>query len=464
MMLIPILLVITAGFGVFGFYVDGVEYRNRIADVDEELTRAQTGAARQLDAATGTAAGNDTSGTVRVFADGVEPPVQLVVRTDGSIISEGNAGNPFDPATVRELARLDGVRTVDSVNYRARVTPRRGDRVTITALPLAQVDASVADFRRALAAGGAVMIALQGLVVWLVTSRLIRPVTRMTQTATRVADGELDTEVGPPSGSRETATLAIDLDRMLTRLRSTLANSEKSAAEATKARDEMQRFLADVSHEIRTPLTALRGYSDLYAKGMLTEPGALDRAMGRVGNESNRLHGLVSNMLQLARNGSTTTPTEVFDAAEVLHDVALDLRSAHPDRQISLDIDASTDHLMQGSPGEVHQAVLNLGANACKHTATDIGIEMRATDTDLVICVIDHGPGIDPDVADKIFQPFFRVDSSRTRGAGGGAGLGLALTKQIVDRHHGAITQSATPGGGATFQLTFPRHRLSHNR
>jgi two-component system, OmpR family, sensor kinase len=83
---------------------------------------------------------------------------------------------------------------------------------------------------------------------------------------------------------------------------------------------------------------------------------------------------------------------------------------------------------------------------------------MDATDTDLVIRVIDHGPGIDPQDADQIFRPFFRVDSSRARGVGGGAGLGLALTKQIVDRHHGAIAHGPTPGGGATFQLTFARH------
>ena len=92
---------------------------------------------------------------------------------------------------------------------------------------------------------------------------------------------------------------------MVARLRSALAEREQSEAVATRARDDMKRFLADVSHEIRTPLTALKGYSDLYERGMLAEPGALDRAMSRVGSESVRLHRLVNSMLELARDGET---------------------------------------------------------------------------------------------------------------------------------------------------------------
>ncbi len=454
MMLGPSLLIITLGFVGFGLYVDGVEYRNRIADVDDELRRAAVGQAENTrpvvpPSTTGTPPPPqaDDNGRGATVLDGVRPPVQLVVTSTGTLIESGNEANPFDPAAVAGLAQFGGFRSADGPRYRVLVRPRGDGLVAITALPLDGVDAAISDFRRALGIGGAVVIVLQGLAVWLVTSRLVRPVTRMTRTATLVANGALDTQVGPPSGSSETAALAIDLDRMLVRLRSTLIASEQSAADAVQARDDMRRFLADVSHEIRTPLTALRGYSDLYARGMLNEPGQLDRAMRRVGDESDRLHTMVSNMLQLARHGASAPPVDVVDVALVVVDVVADLRSAHADRRIELHASPSVHHLIVGSAGEIHQAVLNLGSNACTHTsdAGAVEIVVRSTDADVIVLVIDHGPGIDPQDAERVFLPFFRLDASRTRASGGGAGLGLALTRQIADRHQGTVAVRSTP-------------------
>ncbi len=468
MLLGPSLLIITVGFVGFGLYVDRVEYRNRVADIDEELVRAAAARgnrARSIDPPRSPGASSlpVATGEDLALPDGVRPPVELVVTSAGAVVDSGGEPNPFDQTTVVELARFDGFRSVANPRYRVLVNPTADRLIAITALPLDGVDAAVSDFRRALGVGGAVIVVLQGIAVWLVTSRLVQPVTRMTRAATLVADGALDTQIGPPSGSRETAELAIDLDRMLIQLRTTLVTSEQSAADAHRARDDMHRFLADVSHEIRTPLTALRGYSDLYAQGMLGQPGQLDRAMRRVGEESDRLHGLVTNMLRLARHGASAQPVELFDVAVVVADVVADLRSAHPDRVIELRDEPSAEYCIVGSAGEVHQAVLNLGSNACIHTSGPDAIEiaLQSTDRSVTIEVVDHGPGIDRQHAERIFLPFFRVDSSRTRGAGGGAGLGLALTKQIADRHQGTVAVSTTPGGGATFRLTLPRPATS---
>lgn len=455
MILGPMLLIITAGFIGFGVYVDGVEYRHRITDVDQELQRAA--AARRLRPPD---VGEQLAlPPAEPEIGGIDPPVELLATPSGDVVTTGRAINPFDAATLARLARVFGVSTIDSPRYRVLVQPADNGFVEITGLPLAGVDAAIADFRRALLIGGAAIVVVQAAVVWLVVSRLVRPVARMTRMATLVADGALDTEVGPPGGSRETAALAVDLDRMLTRLRSTLSASEQSTADAVRSRDDMRRFLADVSHEIRTPLAALRGYSDLYAGGMLGEPGALDRAMQRVGAESQRLHGLVSNMLQLARSQSPGRQPEPFDIAAVVSDVADDLRSAYPRRAVELSITTPVGNLLSGVPGEIHQAVLNLAANACSHTDPDskVEIELGSTDELVTIDVVDHGPGIDPGEAERIFLPFYRLDSSRTRGSGGGAGLGLALTKQIVDDHGGSIVVLPTPGGGATFRVSLPR-------
>ena len=166
---------------------------------------------------------------------------------------------------------------------------------------------------------------------------------------------------------------------MLVRLRATIDDSELAAVTAGESRDAMQRFLADVSHELRTPLTALKGYSDLYAGGMLDEAGALDRAMSRIGEESERLNGLVTDMLQLAREAPADEPVEHFDAAEVVAVIAADLRAAHPDIEIALDVPTDARTTIAGNPARFHQAILNLGSNACHHTAPGTEVRFEVT-------------------------------------------------------------------------------------
>lgn len=164
---------------------------------------------------------------------------------------------------------------------------------------------------------GLVVLLLVAGAILLLATLAVRPVTR--------------TDVVAPSASRETADLAAALDHMLVRLRATIDGHELAAVTAAESRDGMRRFLADVSHELRTPLTALKGYSDLYAGGMLGEPGVLDRAMLRIGHESERLNGLVTDMLQLAREEPSDAPVESFNAGEVVAVIAEDLRAAHPE-------------------------------------------------------------------------------------------------------------------------------------
>ncbi len=465
MILVPILVVITVGFGAFSVFIDSVERDNLTADLDAELVRAERsvgvrtapiGNEQVPEPEPTVVAGDDSTGAD--LADGVGAPVQLLLGSDGQILAQGGDGNPFADAMLLDLAGRSGTFTLEGPRYRVRVTPRDDSTVAITALPLDLFDDSIADFRRSMFGGAVLVLALVSAVVWFLTAVVVRPISRMAAAATRIADGALDTEIDAPHGSRETAELADDVGRMLRRLRSVIDDRERSAAEATQARDDMQRFLADVSHELRTPLTALKGYSDLYAGNMLAEPGALDRAMARIGDESERLGGLVNDMLQLARQAPTSDHAELFGLSDIVEVVVDDLRVAHPEISVDLDLATGTDSTVSGRPGQLHQALLNVGSNACQHTQEDRGVQftVHSTDTDIVIQVTDHGPGIVPDEVDKIFLPFYRHETSRGRDGRGGAGLGLAITNQIVERHHGTIAVRSTAGDGATFTLTFP--------
>ena len=462
--LLPLLATITLGFLVFALYVDHSDRTARIAAIDKELARAE-----RADPAAPSPGSQDGEGAPPpALADpttvGLEPPVHLVLDDDGGVTATSGAANPFAPTALAELAATSRRTFVEVADHRVLVSPRPDGQVTVTALSLEGFRAATAALRRTLVLGGLILVGLESAMAWWLAGRLARPLTTMAATANRIADGALDTEVRPAAGSRELSNLSRDLERMVSRLRESLAERERSEAVATRSRDDMRRFLADVSHEIRTPLTALKGYSDLYAKGMLTEPGSVDRAMSRVGSESVRLHSLVSSMLQLV--GSPDSRVRVVrdvDLVDLVRAVRDDLRAAHPGRQVDVvvdhDVDPSLGVRVAGDPDRLHQAVLNLGSNACTHTPAQSSVTLRvvATTTTATVGVVDHGAGIDGAEAEEIFLPFYRTDPSRTRNGSGGAGLGLAITRQVAEEHRGSVEVSLTPGGGATFALRLPR-------
>ena len=454
----PILVAILVGFGGFAIYADRIEHRNRLADLDAELVRASQRSNEDPPPAGGRPVTQPQEDQAPTNPDGTNP-VQLLISLSGVVMSTGPSQNPFSEATIARILTIDGFATASDENYRMRVTlgAREPQTIAVTALPLDSLDQATKDFRRSLAIGGGIIVALVTLVVWLLLRTLTQPILRITSVANRIANGELDTDLDVRTRSQELTDLTEDLDRMLTQLRSTLAQSEQSATDATQARDDMQRFLADMAHELRTPLTALKGYSDLYAGGMLETSTDVDRAMSRIGSESERLYRLVDDMLQLARKGAPKEATERVDIAEIAALVIDDLRAANPNHVLRLEI-LDGRHAVTGTPSRIHQAILNLGANACAHSepGDEVVISVSSDDSSVLTRVIDKGPGISASMRDQVFLPFFRGDTSRSRQGHGGAGLGLALTKQIAELHQGSIEIKATPGGGATVVLSLP--------
>ncbi len=460
LVLVPLLATITVGFLAFAVYIDHSDRSTRLAEIDKELARAE-----RVDLAAPVRGSRDggtppASGSPGDLATtGVEPPVQLTLSPDGDVTAT-QGENPFPGDTLSALGATRAATTTEIRGYRVRASPQPDGQVRVTALSLGGFHATTDALRRALLIGGLIIALLESAMAWWLAGRLVRPLATMAATANQIADGALDTELQRAGGSREVSDLSTDIERMVARLRAGLAERERSEAAATQARDDMRRFLADVSHEIRTPLAALKGYSDLYERGMLVEPGALDRAMSRVGNESVRLHRLVNSMMELVRGGETRDRVvSDVDVPQVVRAVVDDLRAAYPERRIDTDILPGSSLPLAGDPARIHQAILNLGANACTHTPapTPITFAVETSPEAVAISVIDHGAGIDEAEQQRIFLPFYQTDSSRARHGHSGAGLGLAVTQQIADEHHGSISVSPTPGGGSTFTLRLPR-------
>ena len=466
-LLVPVVVALLVGIAGLGVFVERSVRADLVGAIDDELSRS---AARDL---------------ARTGGPGARPPLTSSTPGAPDLPPDQNAEaiNQLDGSIVPVEARLSPDGRVERLN---RETDRFSDEILtswfdrrgnfdaagpggtpfrvlaiagldgtteVVALSLESVDESIASLRRSLILGGIGLFLLQSLVVWVISSRVSKPVTRMSAVARHIAEGHLDTDIGAPGGTAETAGLADDLGRMVARLRSTISDREQAAASAEASQQDMRRFLADASHELRTPLTALRGYSDLYAGDMLAEGEPLDRAMARIGSESERMHRLVVDMLHVVRQPAVQEPV---DLAVVVHGVSEDLQAAFPERPIRL---AHIDEaIVLGDAGRLHQAVLNLGANACAHTPADVavGFSVTRTGSSVTIDVVDHGPGVPPDEADSIFKPFTRGDASRSRRDHDGAGLGLAIVASVVEEHAGTVALQDTPGGGATFSVQLP--------
>ncbi len=454
-LLAPVLLVLLIGIAALGVFLHQRVERDLIASVDVELRRVGARDQRASAPPGGAPIVDDE-------ADLAALPVELEIFPDGSVQPLTRSTNPLSSEQIDQIQVGVGPVTVGGdPAFRALARAGRGQTIAVFALSLEPTEDTLASLRRNLILGGIALFAIQGLVVWVIASRVARPVRRMSGVASSIADGELETEIGEPRGTSETVALARDLEHMVGRLRRTIDERARSADEANAARADMQRFLADASHELRTPLTAVKGYSDLYQRGMLAEPDDLDRAMGRVGSEADRLHRLVVDMLDVVRerHPGESTSADVVDLAAICTAVIDDAGAAFPHHTIELVADPAV--LVFGDANRLHQAVLNLVSNACHHAPADLPIEVRVHGArELVeIAVIDRGPGIPDDLVETIFRPFVRGDESRTRRDHDGAGLGLAIVQRVTDEHRGTVFVEPTPGGGATFRLRLPATR-----
>lgn len=310
-------------------------------------------------------------------------------------------------------------------------------------------------------AGVAVLAVTLGTMIayWTVT-RSFGPLSRVEKTAAAIAAGDLSRRVEIENPATEVGRLSGSLNTML-------AHIEHAFAARTASETKMRRFVADASHELRTPLVTIRGFSELYRHGALQTPEDVGTAMGRIESEAKRMGELVEDLLMLARiDEQRPLQLKPVDLLIIGHDVVLDARASARERTFAvtgLDGGTGASAPTLGDEAKLRQVVANLMGNALRYTPEGSPIEImvgtRTEDaaTFSVIKVRDHGPGISEEEAPRVFERFYRADSSRDRNTGG-SGLGLAIVSAIVASHHGTVRLETTPGGGATMAIELPYH------
>ena len=177
--------------------------------------------------------------------------------------------------------------------------------------------------------------------------------------------------------------------------------------------------------------------------------------MSGITREAERMSLLVDDLLLLARlDEGRPLEREAVDLAAVVQEAVDAARVVEPCRPIELSLEPTT---LTGDAARLRQVLDNLLANARAHTppGTPVSVELRDDDGRATLTVADHGPGLTEEQASRVFERFYRVDSSRTR-ASGGAGLGLSIVSAVTEAHGGTVEARPTPGGGATLVVTLP--------
>ncbi|MFN8151379.1 MAG: HAMP domain-containing sensor histidine kinase [Solirubrobacterales bacterium] len=307
-------------------------------------------------------------------------------------------------------------------------------RVAQSLTPIGDAQGSLRDTLLVVGIAAAVLLVVAAL--WIATL-VTRPLSRIATFASDVEASGLDRRLTEEGGSAEIRSLTVSLNRMLDRLQA--------------AFDREREFVADASHELRTPVTIAQGELDLLRRD--ADPGERER-LEVVRRELKRMERLVAEMLTIAsQDAEGALRHDRVDVSDLLSDLRRDAPLMGRRRYEIADLGGT----VEADPDRLAQVFRNLVGNAVAHTAVDGLIAVAATAEGEVIRfdITDDGPGFSAAEAGRLFDRFYRTESSRSQG-GSGSGLGLAIARSIVEAHGGRIWAEAggeEGGGRVSFEL-----------
>jgi two-component system, OmpR family, sensor kinase len=378
---------------------------------------------------------------------------------------------PDDPAWFRTNA--DKAVTVPAIGghgrWRVAVQPLddgSGGSVVVAA-SLDPIDSTTRQLRLIDLGVSLVVLAVLAGVGAAIVRASLRPLVEIEQTARAIAAGDLTRRVPDRDPRTEVGRLGRALNTMLTQIESAFGARAASEASARRSEDRMRRFVADASHELRTPLTTIRGFAELYRQGGVRDPAELDRLMRRIEDQAARMGLLVEDLLLLARlDQQRPLDRRPVDLLALAAEAVNDARAVAPDRRIELVLGGDDGNqgaalIVLGDGQRLRQVLANLVNNALTHTPAGSPVEIRVGGASLdgrpgaAVEVVDHGPGLAPEQAERVFERFYRADPARSH-ADGGTGLGLSIVAALVAVHGGTVGVDSVPGRGARFRVVLP--------
>jgi two-component system OmpR family sensor kinase len=312
----------------------------------------------------------------------------------------------------------------------------------VVGAPLRDARELLATLRTALVVGVLVGVVLAGALAAALARRALRPARSIAAAAESIRAGNLGRRIGYRGPRDELGTLAEVLDACF--------------AELEDAVERQRRFVADASHELKTPIAAIRAHAELLHGWAGLDPDAREAALGSLEQVARRATRLLADLVYLARLDREPPARRV---PVRLDQLALDVvREAQPLRpEVAIRIERLDEAEVDGDELRLQQLLLNLLDNALRVSASGsaVSVAVERSDGRANVRVSDTGPGVPPDLAERIFDRFYSRVPPEGR-ATGGVGLGLAIARKIAEDHGGSLSASVALGGGSVFTAALP--------
>lgn len=284
-----------------------------------------------------------------------------------------------------------------------------------------------------------ILLIITGMVSWVMSSFLVRPLKRLARATREIADGDLSFRSNIRTDD-EIGELSQDFDKMA-------ENLEQNVTLLEEAAEEKDRFMGAFTHELKTPMTSIIGYSELLRTQEL-EKEDRDDALDYIYSEAKRLENMSLKLLQIFVSDKEKIDFKNVSPAEIVEDIVVHMSPTLAEQGIKIIFRVENGRAML-EPDLVRTLIINLIDNARK--AIDkkgrIRVDQKMTEDGVKFIITDNGKGMPPEAIKHVTEAFYRVDKARSRQQGG-AGLGLSLVSKIVELHKGDISFSSEPGIG----------------
>ena len=353
------------------------------------------------------------------------------------------------------VSGMDGLQ-----NYMIKVDPQDGDSpITFNVDPKAlfpQFQQEIQETKEAFllrsVIATTIIILLSSVCTYFLTKKTLTPLQKLTSEVSQIQAQNLSTQLAVPNSKDEIAQLTSSFNEMLARL--------------DNAFSTQKQFSANAAHELRTPLAVLQTNLEVFEKKQEPEMVEYQQLFTMIKEQTARLSQLVGTLLDMT-NLKSVPRTDQVTLEELVDEVFCDLDPVAEKAGISIHFDDSANqdsHTdVTGSYVLLYRAVYNLVENAIKYNRPNgsVAVSVKEKNSQVMILVKDTGIGISPENQKKIFDPFFRVDKSRSR-AMGGAGLGLALVDSIAREHGGSVQVLESNEKGSIIALMLPISSLKN--
>ena len=347
------------------------------------------------------------------------------------------------------VSGMDGLQ-----NYMIKVDPQDGDSpITFNVDPKAlfpqfeqEIQETKESFLLRSVIATTIIILLSSVCTYFLTKKALTPLQKLTSEVSQIQAQNLSTQLPVPNSKDEIAQLTSSFNEMLTRL--------------DNAFSTQKQFSANAAHELRTPLAVLQTNLEVFEKKQKPEMIEYIQLFTMIKEQTARLSQLVGTLLDMT-NLKSVPRTDQVSLEELVDEVFCDLDPIAEKAGISIHFNDSSNQDLHtdvtGSYVLLYSAVYNLVENAIKYNRPhgSVSVSVKQENGQAMVLVTDTGIGISPENQKKIFDPFFRVDKSRSR-AMGGAGLGLALVDSIAKEHRGTVKVLESSSAGSTIVLMLP--------